>query len=313
MADDVAKVIIVGSGMAGLTAGIYTGRAKLDPIIIEGLEPGGQLTLTSEVENYPGFPDAINGMDLMQAIHDQAARFGARFEAADVVSADLSRRPFVVELDDGRRLATHALIVASGARARRLGLPAEEQYMGRGVSTCATCDAAFYQDRVTAVIGGGDSAMEEAIFLSRYARKVYVIHRRDTLRASPIMQDRARSKPNLEFIWNTVVEDLIVDKSGVKGLKLRNVLTGEETELPVDGMFLAIGHIPNTEWLKGQLPTDEQGYIKVKPGTTLTDIPGVFVAGDVADRRDQQAVTAAAAGCMAALDAEDYLQEVGVV
>jgi|BEDMetMinimDraft_2_1075160.scaffolds.fasta_scaffold01471_2 thioredoxin reductase (NADPH) len=313
MADDVAKVIIVGSGMAGLTAGIYTGRAKLDPIIIEGLEPGGQLTLTSEVENYPGFPDAINGMDLMQAIHDQAARFGARFEAADVVSADLSRRPFVVELDDGRRLATHALIVASGARARRLGLPAEEQYMGRGVSTCATCDAAFYQDRVTAVIGGGDSAMEEAIFLSRYARKVYVIHRRDTLRASPIMQDRARSKPNLEFIWNTVVEDLIVDKSGVKGLKLRNVLTGEETELPVDGMFLAIGHIPNTEWLKGQLPTDEQGYIKVKPGTTLTDIPGVFVAGDVADRRYQQAVTAAAAGCMAALDAEDYLQEVGVV
>jgi thioredoxin reductase (NADPH) len=313
MADDVAKVIIVGSGMAGLTAGIYTGRAKLDPVIVEGIEPGGQLTLTSEVENYPGFPNAINGMDLMQAIHDQAARFGARFESADVVSADLRRRPFTVELDDGRTLAAHALIVASGARARRLGLPAEEAYMGRGVSTCATCDAAFYQDRVTAVVGGGDSAMEEATFLTRYARKVYVIHRRDTLRASPIMQDRARSKPNLEFIWNTVVEDLLVDGKGVKGLKLRNVKTGEQTELAVDGLFLAIGHVPNTEWLKGQLPTDDQGYIKVKPGTTLTDIPGVFVAGDVADRRYQQAVTAAAAGCMAALDAEDYLQDVGVV
>lgn len=312
MAEDIANVVIVGSGMAGLTAAIYTSRAKLSPLVLEGNEPGGQLTLTSDVENYPGFPDAINGFDLMQNIRQQAERFGTRFIQEDVVKIDLSRRPFTLTLTDNRMIQAHAVIVASGARARRLGLEAEERYMGRGVSTCATCDGAFYQNKVVAVVGGGDSAMEESMFLTRYANKVYVIHRRDYLRASPIMRERAEGKSNLEFVWNTRVEDIVGSDRGVAGLKLANTVTGEKYELPVDGLFLAIGHIPNTEWLQGQLETDAHGYIRVNPGSTVTKIPGVFVAGDVADPHYQQAVTAAGSGCMAALDVQGYLEEQGL-
>jgi thioredoxin reductase (NADPH) len=305
----VEHVVIVGSGMAGLTAAIYTGRALLNPLVIEGSEPGGQLTLTSDIENYPGFPDAIGGMDLMDAIHRQAERFGARFVMADVTDSDLSQRPFRLTLSDGQEILTETLIVASGARARTLGLESESRLMGRGVSTCATCDGAFFKNQVVAVVGGGDSAMEEATFLTRYAKEVYIIHRRDALRASPIMAERARSKPNIHFIWNTVVTEVLSDKHRVTGLRLKDAQTGEEREMAVNGLFLAIGHIPNTEWLKGQLPTDRDGYIITEPGTSETKIPGVFVAGDVADRLYQQAVTAAGSGCMAALDAQEFLEE----
>jgi thioredoxin reductase (NADPH) len=309
---DIEKVVIVGSGIAGLTAAIYASRADLSPIVIEGDEAGGQLTLTTEVENYPGFPDGIGGYDLVDAMRRQAERFGTRFVAGRVTGSRLTERPMTLTLDDGRTLATHAVIVASGARARLLGLPEEQEYFGRGLSTCATCDGAFFRDQVVAVVGGGDSAMEEATFLTRYARHVYVIHRRDTLRASKIMQDRARSKPNLEFIWNTVVKGIEGKDGMISGLRLADVHTGEERHLAVNGLFLAIGHVPNTDWLEGQLATDDQGYLLTKPGSTETDLPGVFVAGDVGDRVYQQAVTAAGTGCMAALDAEEYLAEHGL-
>jgi thioredoxin reductase (NADPH) len=309
---DVEKVVIVGSGIAALTAAIYASRADLRPLVVEGDEVGGQLTLTTDVENYPGFPDGIGGFDLVDAMRRQAERFGARFMAGRVVDSRLGQQPLSLTMDDGRTLSAHAVIVASGARARMLGLPEEQEFLGRGLSTCATCDGAFFRDQVVAVVGGGDSAMEEATFLTRYARKVYVIHRRDTLRASKIMQDRARSKPQLEFIWNTVVAGIEGSDGAVSGLRLRDVHSGEERSLPVNGLFLAIGHIPNTEWLHGQLAADEQGYLITKPGSTETDLPGVFVAGDVGDRLYQQAVTAAGTGCMAALDAEEFLVEHGL-
>ncbi len=307
--DKVENVVIVGSGMAGLTAAIYTSRARLDPLVIEGAEPGGQLTLTTEVENYPGFPDAIGGMDLMDAVRRQAERFGTRFSMVDVTDSDLSERPFRLTLSDGRQLLTRTLIVASGARARMLGLESETRLIGHGVSTCATCDGAFFRDRVVAVVGGGDSAMEEATFLTRFAKEVHIIHRRDTLRASPIMAERARSKPNIHFVWNSEVVEVLGDAHRVTGLRLRDTKTGEERDMAVNGLFLAIGHIPNTEWLKGQLATDHDGYIITEPGTSETRVPGVFVAGDVADRLYQQAVTAAGSGCVAALDAQEFLEE----
>lgn len=308
-ADSVRPLVIVGSGISGLSAAVYAARAQLAPLVIEGSEPGGQLTLTSEVENYPGFEDPILGVDLVERMKKQAARFGAQYRSDDVVSVDLSQRPFTITLGRGGPLRTHALIVASGARARLLGLPGESELFGRGLSSCATCDGAFFKDRVVAVVGGGDSAMEEATFLTRYAKKVYVIHRRGELRASRILADRARSKSAIEFLWNTRVTAIHTENSLVSGLTLDNLETHETHELPLDGLFLAIGHIPNTEWLGGQLPTDDAGYLLSEAGTSETSIPGVFVAGDVADRIYQQAVTAAGTGCIAALDAEEYLAE----
>jgi len=310
--EEILPVVIVGSGISGLTAAVYTARAQLAPLVIEGSEPGGQLTLTSEVENYPGFEDPILGVDLVERMHKQAARFGARYRSDDVVSVDLGVRPFRVTLGRGTILQTHALIVASGARARMLGLPGEADLFGRGLSSCATCDGAFFKDRVVAVVGGGDSAMEEATFLTRYAKKVYVIHRRDTLRASRLLAERAKSKPSIEFIWNAEVSAIVTEQSMVHGVTLRDTVTHETRDLTIDGLFLAIGHIPNTEWLHGQLPTDADGYLITEPGTSETSIPGVFVAGDVADRVYQQAVTAAGTGCIAALDAEEYLAEHGL-
>lgn len=310
---EVENVVIVGSGMAGLTAAIYTARALLNPLVIEGGEPGGQLTLTSDVENYPGFPDGINGFELMDKMHQQAERFGARFLMGDVTDSDLSKGPFRLTLGDGSEIRTQTLIIASGARARMLGLENETRLVGHGVSTCATCDGAFFRDQVVAVVGGGDSAMEEATFLTRFAKEVHVIHRRDSLRASPIMAERAQKKPNIHFIWNTVVVDVLSENDQVTGIRLKDTETGSERDMAVDGLFLAIGHIPNTEWLKGQLETDPDGYLHTTPGTSETQIPGVFVAGDVSDRLYQQAVTAAGSGCMAALDAQEYLEEQNLV
>ena len=308
-ADSVRSLVIVGSGISGLSAAVYAARAQLAPLVIEGSEPGGQLTLTSEVENYPGFEDPILGVDLVERMKKQAARFGAQYRSDDVVRVDLSQRPFTITLGRGGPVRAHALIVASGARARLLGLPGEAELVGRGLSSCATCDGAFFKDRVVAVVGGGDSAMEEATFLTRYAKKIYVIHRRKELRASRILADRARSKSTIEFVWNTRVTAIHTENSLVSGLTLEDLETHETKELPLDGLFLAIGHIPNTEWLGGQLPTDDAGYLLSEAGTSETSIPGVFVAGDVADRIYQQAVTAAGTGCIAALDAEEYLAE----
>lgn len=308
-ADSVRPLVIVGSGISGLSAAVYAARARLAPLVIEGSEPGGQLTLTSEVENYPGFEDPILGVDLVERMKKQAARFGAQYRSDDVVSVDLSQRPFTITLGRGGPLKAHALIVASGARTRLLGLPGESELFGRGLSSCATCDGAFFKDRVVAVVGGGDSAMEEATFLTRYAQKVYVIHRRGQLRASRILAERARSKSAIEFLWNARVTAIHTENSLVSGLTLENLETHETDELPLDGLFLAIGHTPNTEWLGGQLPTDEAGYLLSEAGTSETSIPGVFVAGDVGDRIYQQAVTAAGTGCIAALDAEEYLAE----
>ncbi|MDA8200625.1 MAG: thioredoxin-disulfide reductase [Thermaerobacter sp.] len=308
-ADSVRSLVIVGSGISGLSAAVYAARAQLAPLVIEGSEPGGQLTLTSEVENYPGFEDPILGVDLVERMKKQAARFGAQYRSDDVVRVDLSQRPFTITLGRGGPVRAHALIVASGARARLLGLPGESELFGRGLSSCATCDGAFFKDRVVAVVGGGDSAMEEATFLTRYAKKIYVIHRRKELRASRILADRARSKSTIEFVWNTRVTAIHTENSLVSGLTLEDLETHETKELPLDGLFLAIGHIPNTEWLGDQLPTDDAGYLLAEAGTSETSIPGVFVAGDVADRIYQQAVTAAGTGCIAALDAEEYLAE----
>ncbi|MCL6597074.1 MAG: thioredoxin-disulfide reductase [Firmicutes bacterium] len=305
------QVIILGSGVAGLTAAVYTARGNLRPLVIEGGEPGGQLSLTSTVENFPGFPDGIGGLDLIQAIRRQAERFGARYRGGEVTRVDLGVRPFLVELDGSEELRAHSLIIATGARARLLGLEGEDEILGRGLSTCATCDGAFFKGRTVAVVGGGDSAMEDAIYLTRFARQVHVVHRRDRLRASKIMQDRAFQKESIAFHWNRVVESYLRTPDGrLRGLALKGP-DGTREELEVDGVFLAIGHIPNTDMLRGQLPADADGYLT--PRGVLTDIPGVFVAGDVADRRYQQAATAAGTGCAAAMEAEDYLEAAGLV
>ncbi|MCL6564282.1 MAG: FAD-dependent oxidoreductase, partial [Firmicutes bacterium] len=263
---EVEKVVIVGSGIAGLTAAIYASRANLNPLVVEGYEPGGQLTLTTEVENYPGFPQGVGGIDLVGNMREQAARFGARFIMADVESSNLRETPFRLHTSDGQTILTHTVIIASGARARMLGLPAEERYIGRGLSTCATCDGAFFKDQQVIVVGGGDSAMEESTFLTRYASKVYVVHRSEHFRASKIMLERARSKPNLEFIVNTRVVDILGDGKRVKAAVLEDVKTGERRDFPIDGIFLAIGHIPNVEWLGGQVRLDQYGYVVAGPG-----------------------------------------------
>ena len=304
------NVVIVGSGCAGNTAALYTARANLKPLVVAGHEPGGQLSLTTLVENYPGFPEGINGPDLVENMKKQAENFGAEYVQASVIEADLSRRPFRLNLD-GDWVETRALIIASGASARWLGLPNEKKLIGHGVSSCATCDGFFYRDKNIMVIGGGDSAMEEAIFLTRFGRQVTLVHRRDQFRASRIMLDRARDNPKIRFVTDTVVDDIFdVEKGVVTGVKLRNVKTGAVSEQEVDGFFVAIGHIPNTAVFKGQIELDAEGYI-VSKGGARTSVSAVFHAGDVQDRVYRQAVTAAGAGCMAAIEAERYLEAEG--
>jgi thioredoxin reductase (NADPH) len=306
MTHDVHPVIIIGSGPAGLTAALYAARANLRPLVIEGLEAGGQLMITTMVENWPGYRDGIMGPDLMEEMRVQAQRFGAHILSGRVTAVDLSNRPFTVTTDEHTYRA-EALIVATGASARWLGLPAERQLVGRGVSSCATCDGAFFKDRPIAVVGGGDTAMEEALFLTRFASKVTVIHRRDRLRASKVMQDKAFANPKIEFFWNAEVTDVLdVSKGEVSGVRVRNTETGEVSDLAIDGLFVAIGHSPNTELFKGQLELHPNGYIATHG--TRTSVPGVFACGDVQDFTYRQAVTAAGSGCMAAIDAERYLE-----
>ncbi len=301
------KLLVIGSGPAGYTAAIYAGRAELSPVMLAGLQFGGQLMLTTEVENYPGFPEGVTGPDLMDMFQKQAERFGTRLLHEDAVRVDLSERPFRVESESHHFLAD-ALVVATGASARWLGLPSEQRLMNRGVSACATCDGALYRDKEMAVVGGGDTAMEEALFLTRYAPKVTVIHRRDQLRASKIMQDRARKNPKVEFAWNSEVDEVLGDEF-VTGVRLRDVQTGETRELAVEALFIAIGHKPNTEIFRGQLDLDETGYIRVQPGSSRTNVEGVFACGDAMDPTYRQAVTAAGTGCMAAIDGERWLAE----
>jgi thioredoxin reductase (NADPH) len=303
----VYNVVIIGSGCAGLTAAIYAARANLKPLVLEGHEPGGQLSLTTHVENFPGFPEGILGPELIENMRKQALKFGAEFKSGSVSAVDLSQRPFRIvtgkDVYDAR-----ALIIAAGASARLLGLKGERELIGRGVSTCATCDGYFFRGKPIAVVGGGDSAMEEANFLSRYASKVYVIHRREEFRASKIMIDRAQKNEKVEFVAPYVVEEILAPEGLVKGVRLHNPKTSEKREITLDGVFVAIGHDPNTIVFRGKLEMDQNGYLIARHGTH-TSVPGVFIAGDVQDHRYRQAVTAAGSGCMAAIDAEKFLEE----
>jgi thioredoxin reductase (NADPH) len=303
----VNNVVIIGSGCAGLTAAIYTGRANLKPMVIDGHEPGGQLAITTMVENFPGFPDGIQGPDLIDNMRKQAQRFGAEFKSGAITDVDLSKRPFKITAGNETH-ETRALIVASGATARLLGLESERKLIGNGVSTCATCDGYFFRGKEIAVVGGGDSAMEEANFLSRFASKVYLVHRRNEFRASKIMIDRTRANEKIQFLTPVVVEEISdVSKGGVENMTLRNAETNQASTLPVSGIFIAIGHLPNTKVFRGKLDMDENGYLITRYGSQ-TKIPGVFAAGDVQDHHYRQAVTAAGSGCMAAIDAEKFLE-----
>lgn len=302
------QLIILGSGPAGLTAAIYAGRANLKPMVLAGNEPGGQLTLTTDVENYPGYPDGIQGPDMMEEFRSQAERFETEFVNGHVVSVDLNNRPFMLHLENDTTLSCDSLIVATGASARWLGLESEKKLLGRGVSACATCDGFFFRDRVVGVVGGGDTAMEEALFLTKFASSVNVIHRRNSLRASKIMQDRAFNNEKINFIWDSVVDDVLSDDgTAVAGVRLRNVKNDEISNFDLGGLFIAIGHTPNTGVFSGQLAMDNEGYIDIQLPGTSTSIDGVFACGDAADSIYRQAVTAAGTGCMAAIDAERWL------
>jgi thioredoxin reductase (NADPH) len=302
---DVRELIIIGGGPAGYTAALYAARANLEPLVIEGFQWGGQLMITSDVENYPGYPDGVMGPEMMAEFRRQAERFGADFVTDDVTRVDFSEQPFRVWVENDEFRAK-AVVVATGASARWLGLPGEQHYQGRGVSACATCDGAFFKGKELIVVGGGDTAMEEATFLTRFARSVTIVHRRDTLRASKIMQERAFANEKISFIWNSEVVDVVGDKK-VSGVKIRNVVTGEESTLDATGLFVAIGHDPRSELFAGQLRRDDEGYLLVEAPTTKTNLAGVFACGDVVDHVYRQAVTAAGTGCAAALDAERYL------
>jgi thioredoxin reductase (NADPH) len=303
------RVLILGSGPAGLTAAIYAARANLTPTVIEGSQPGGQLTITTDVENYPGFADGIMGPEMMDIFRRQAERFGTTYHFGDVSKADLAKRPFEITLD-GTVHTADALIVATGAKAKLLGIESEARLMGYGVSACATCDGFFFKDKEIAVVGGGDTAMEEANFLTKFATKVHLIHRRHELRASKIMVERAMKNPRIEFVWDSVVLEVQGEAGGqgVHGVVLENVKSGKHTTLPIQGLFIAIGHEPNTQLFRGQLEMDDVGYLVTQPKTTATSIPGVFACGDVQDPSYRQAVTAAGTGCMAAIDAERFLE-----
>ena len=309
-----ARVLILGSGPAGCAAAVYAARAMLEPCVLEGLQPGGQLTITTDVENYPGFT-SVQGPDLMTQMREHALAMGAAFIQDSVVALDLSSRPFRVECDSGAVKLGDALILATGAQARWLGLPSEEKFKGFGVSACATCDGFFYRGREVAVIGGGNTAVEEALFLTNFATRVSLVHRRDALRAEKILQDRLFANPKIEVIWDHVLEEVLGDDEplGVTGVRLRHVRNGESRELDCAGVFIAIGHTPATELVQGQLEMDAGGYVVIENGSTATSVPGVFAAGDVADHVYRQAVTAAGMGCMAALDADRFLSEQGFV
>ncbi|MES2526015.1 MAG: thioredoxin-disulfide reductase [Bdellovibrionota bacterium] len=301
------KVIIIGTGPAGLTAAIYAARADLKPIVMEGHEPGGQLTLTTEVENFPGFEHGVMGPELMLNMKKQAARFGAEFMPVMCTDVDLKKRPFTVTTSTGQTFLADTVIISTGASAKWLGLPKEKELTGRGVSTCATCDGFFYRDKIVHVVGGGDTAMEDATFITKFAKKVYIVHRKDSLRASKPMQDRAMKNEKIEFLWDTVVSEIKSNEGGVNGIVVENLKTGKKEDRATDGLFYAIGHTPNTSFLKGQIDTDEHGFIVTKNGPE-TNIPGVFACGDVQDSYYRQAITAAGSGCQAAIKAERFLE-----
>ncbi|MBF0708621.1 thioredoxin-disulfide reductase [Alkalihalobacillus hwajinpoensis] len=302
------KAVIVGTGPAGLTAAIYLARANMEPLVIEGPEPGGQLTLTTDVENFPGFPDGVLGPELMENMKKQALRFGATIERGWVKDIDFSERPFKLKTDTLGDIMAESVLISTGASAKLLGIPGESENMGRGVSTCATCDGFFFRDKKIVVIGGGDSAMEEATFLTKFASEVTVLHRRKELRASKIMQERARSNDKISWKLNASPLEVVAENNKVSGIKVKNSDTGEEEFVKTDGIFVAIGHRPNTDFLEGKINMDDKGYVQVEPGTTKTNVPGVFACGDVQDFTYRQAITAAGTGCMAAMDCERFLE-----
>ncbi len=305
------RCLIIGSGPAGYTAAIYASRADLKPILYQGMQPGGQLTITTEVENFPGYPKGITGPEMMEEFKAQAERFGTDIRWGTIEEVDFSKRPFICKSDDGKVIEAESVIIATGASAKWLGIPSEQEYMGAGVSGCATCDGYFYRGKVVAIVGGGDTACEEATYLAKLASKVYMIHRRNEFRASKAMQYKVFNTPNIEVIWDTVVDEVVGESQGfmksVNGVILKNLKTGESRKLAIDGLFIAIGHTPNSQIFRGQLEMDEAGYIKTVPGTTRTSVEGVFAAGDVQDHYYRQAITAAGTGAMAAIEAERFL------